>query len=816
MSIHPIYRRDFLKLASIITAGLLVSRCAPFLENNQSQLEATPGIGGPSLPFFLAVTGINYLGYPENRKVEAMEELSKALNNPEQADWLLSTLSRNWRRAPRMEQIRGALARGDALGWSDCPDSRLTVPDAIPRLNLNNISPSIVAGNGTNNVNMNIDNAGNLIDYPNWDASIPIDAVVEVRQIGAQPSLFPAGINKSVFLTHESIEGCGTGCGFLGGVDQLIKYPETGTQILIDHGVPKETIGFIENWIAQNKSRFTDPMKIGPEEWAKIGAELQASINYQKYGGGDHLVLWGVRQHGTETAIPMGVVDQFGNKHEFSEVQVLKDAIDYINRPHPVFEPMVKGQQPGINIISTAAKGSSYYFGEFKQGEAFVVNNESSTITKESLETLMGGAGYSPGALKQEGNIIELVADTDVEMTRLRQTFLQTSYADDFLKSGGLIVELIPEETGLFKKTVVLRNYENPLMLLALTPEEEILAKNGVQKISGAVRVIENADDASVMTVIVRSAKDNKDYSLQIPKANGYSGITAEILESAGLPIAEASKFEQFFIKCGGIFGKTAMVAGLIWMAVDGLKYINDDLMDLGDYVQLGITSQLADIKNDNDLLSSIAKLGLEQTPAYFVYKGGTRKDIGGLLNSRVQKSIDLATLGTIKDPSFLFKLDSRQIGIPLVVPDNDTDFLTPIKISPTSWVSVENKFSEDGSPIFEVSSFNCENTSTGEKMIFEKQINGDFIKITGPDFFSFQTLVKSEVNGEIFSIPLKFHFGDENQEVIVEPDYSSTTISMTPPPKYSVPDISNYIEEYGRGFASVFRAMDVILNALS
>lgn len=808
MSIKPnIYRRDFLKLAALFLASTAAVSCSPIhFENNQPQIETIPGFGGPSLPLYLALTGLQF---EKTKQAQALIEVQKVLNNPEQADWLLSTLARNWRRAPRMAQIREALARGDGFGWTDCPDSRLTIPDAIPRLNLSDLSPSVIAGNGTNNIRMNIVGE-ELIDYSNWDTNIPVDAVVEVRQIGAQPSLFPRGINKSVFLTHEAIEGCEFGCGFLSGVDELIKNPKVGIGILIDHGVPDETIGYIEKWIAQNQSRFVNPMKIGPKEWARIGAELQAHINSQKYGG-DHLVLWGVRQHGTETVIPMGVVDQFGRERDFSEVQVLKDAVDYINRPHPAFEQTVAGQQPGVNIISTSTKGPSYYFGEFEQNAAFVVNHDATTITKESLESLMTGAGYTTGALTQRGNIVELLADSDIEMTKLRQAFLSTSFADDFIKNGGLIVELVPDEfTGLIKKNIVLRNYENPLMMLTLSPEEELIAKNGVQKISGAVKLVERADNPNMMIVIVRSAKDGKDYSLQIPKTAGYSGITAEILEEAGLPIVEASKFEQFFVKCGGLLGKGLLAAGLIWMTVDGLKYISDDLMNRGKYVQLNPSSEIKDLPVVNDdIVNSLKNLNLIETAAYTFYKKNT-KQIEDLMSKRVDDSLALATQGQGYDPSFLLKLDANQVGVPLAGgPDSDVDYYTSIRVTPqcdwnTGW------FDGDGHYHPTIIGITFENVLTHEIINLTKNAEGKFENESTIDSLKFLVLVESPT-GEMYTIPFKFHVSDDLQNIIAEPDYFSEATSMIPPPEYSPPDIASYEKEYGK-LAGLFRAMDKVL----
>jgi len=723
----------------------------------------------PSLAFYSAITGIS-------ATTEHGVGLETIIGNSEQMDWFLSSLASNWRRTSQIEQVQAAINQGNAFGWSDCPDSRITIPDIVPGTNLPDFSPNFIAGNGTAGYGVTVDGAGRLINYqvvveggtsglPDWvTRSYPPQAVYEARQIGAQPSLFPAGVNQSVFLTHEALPSCGTGCGFLGGVDELIKNPQLGIGVLRNHGVPEETIGFIESWITSNSYRFPDLDNITPETWSRIGAEMQSYINYQKYQKG-HFVLYGVRAHGTESARVLGVVgyDDLGRLVELdpSEVPVLQGAIDFINQPHPAIEALVKGQQPGINVISTSRRTPSQLFGEFNQGEAFVVSHDASSLTTGSLEDLMTGAGYSAGALTQRGKIIELVADSEIEMAKLRQAFLGTTYADDWFREGGLLVELIPDETtGLFRRTIVLRNAENPSgALLTLSADEQVLVENGVTKlVAGTIRTIEVAGGETIL-VRVQSAADGKIYELSIPKSSAYSAITAETLEKAGLPAIEALWWEKSLAKLTKVLGPVAIVAGLAWMAYDGINWAIDT-MDLDRSVQLLNKGTLPKIPNQ-ELLQVIANKGMDHTVANTVFEGGSIGQTQNELIRRITASQLAGNVGIDMEIPFSIRLDDdTQVGIPALVTDEDTP--TPIR------VSCKYQTYETEPYIYEIT---YSNKDTGEAMVFQKQPDASFALVSGPELFEFSAIVTPpSYPGEHYAIPLKFSFA--NGVETVEPNY--------------------------------------------
>ncbi len=94
MSIKPKFsRRDFLKLATVGSASAAVlAACGPRRREGQPSPEIING--GPSLPFFLAMSGMRLPEDP-SRNAEAMAQLQKILSNPEQADNLLAVFIDN-------------------------------------------------------------------------------------------------------------------------------------------------------------------------------------------------------------------------------------------------------------------------------------------------------------------------------------------------------------------------------------------------------------------------------------------------------------------------------------------------------------------------------------------------------------------------------------------------------------------------------------------------------------------------------------------------------------------------------------------------
>jgi len=728
-------------LGASLRASFDLAGCAP-----ASQEQISNGDGGPSLPFFLAMSGMRLPDDP-NRNAEAMAQLQKILSNPAQADNLLAAVIDNQLSVAAGNVVSDqAIAEGRAIGASLCSDSRGTIFSKFPAISF---------GESTQM----------------W--------VTEARQAGAQPSLFRPNVTKSLFISHEALPFCEFGCGYLGGVEEILLHGDEGVQKLINHGVPQETITHILNWKEKYGSAFRFD-KLTPDEWAEVGGSIQAYMNGVGKGE-NHMVLFGVQSHGTGQFRPLGFVDETGRTISLTDgMQLypeLNGAAEFLNQPHPAIESLVAGQKPNINILSVSKHSPQAMFGDgiIKPGEAFVINHSVETISAESLDAmvadLVASQGYSIGALEQRGNMIFLTADNATDMAKLRQALMGSSFADDFLKKGGLIVELIPDEAGLFNRTVSLRNLENPLVFLKLSPEEEVLIKNGGQKILGAVQVAENFTGETIL-VRVQSTVDGKIYDVQIPKGSAYSAITAEVLEKAGLPAVEALWYEKALIGTGKFLGKAAIVAGLLWMVYDGVNYLTD-IMGQGDTIQFEMGDYLE--IQDGELLQSLVNMGLEDTLALRVYNGKNIVDVENQLIGRIDVHRKERETGmTPRDDSYFVRLDSRVIGIPFVAPDNDLDVATSIKVTPL-WHLGEYAVAEDGPPIV-IDSIIYENVVNGEQMTVVKNPDGTY-SLAGPDRLKFNTVIEQPGTDQFLSIPLEFKFNQQGQE-FVQPDYSPTTTS--------------------------------------
>jgi hypothetical protein len=750
MSKRPnLSRRDFLKVSAagwlgleLAALGLSSTACGPA----QKREQISNGGGGPSLPFFLAMTGMRMPDDP-NRNAEAMVQLQKILNNPVQADNLLAAVIDNQLSVAAGNVVSDqAVAEGRAIGASLCSDSRGTIFSKFSAISF---------GESTQM----------------W--------VTEARQAGAQPSLFRPNVTKSLFISHEALPYCEFGCGYLGGVEEILLHGDEGVQKLINHGVPQETIGHILSWKDKYGGSFRFD-KLTPDEWAEVGGSIQAYMNGVAKGE-NHMVLFGVQSHGTGQFRPLGFVDETGRTISLTDgMQLypeLNGAGEFLNQPHPAIESLVAGQKPDINILSVSKHSPQAMFGDdiIRPGQAFVINHPVETISADSLDAmvadLVASQGYSIGALEQRGNMIFLTADNASDMARLRQALLGSSFADDFLKNGGLIVEMIPDEAGLFNRNVILRNLENPLVYLKLTPQEEIIIKNGAQKILGAVKVGETLTGETIL-IRVQSAVDGKIYDLQVPKGSAYSAITAETLEAAGLPAVEALWYEKALVGAGKFLGKAALVAGLLWMAYDGINYVTD-LMGQGETVQfeMGDYAQI----QDGALLQALVDLGLEDSLALRTYYGKNVADVESLLIGRIDAHRKEAETGMArKDDAYFIRLDSRVIGIPFVAPDNDLDVATSIRVTPI-WHLGEYTGSEDGPPIV-IDSFVYENVVNGDTMTIIKNPDGTYSRL-GSETIKFSTVIKQPNTDEFLSIPLEFKFNEQGQE-FVQPDYSPTSTS--------------------------------------
>lgn len=759
-----ISRRDFLKLIGLgaATTAVLTGCVKAGIRPNFSSPTPEYGFsdGGPSLPFFLAMTGLQ----PE--QIKGFEYI---IADPDQRANFMKAIVGNQQSVNAGGIVTNqAIFEGRAIQVVACGDARVKTMAQFS---------AIVMDQHTQDA----------VNY--W--------VVENRQIGAQPALTKQGINKGLYFTHESLAGCGTGCGFLGGVEQYLI--DGNADALIKHGVPPDTIRYIDAW-KRNYGAKIDFQRINmaddaARQWSRIGAEVNSYINAM-YHGQEFWTVYGIQSHATGEFEILGAVNDLGQEiKDLSQIQKklpeLYGAAEFLNKPHPAIEALAGKQRPNANVLSISNHSPQGLFGDdfIKPGETFVINRTAGELTPQALDDLLAGSGYSLGALPQGSNTMYLVADSAEEMTQLRQKFLGSSFADDFLKRGGLIVEFIPDQQGLFQRTVAIRSLEDPLRYITLSAEEEALTKNGVRKIVGAISVTENIT-GETMLVRIQSTVDGKIYDVPIPKGSAYSAITAEVLERAGLPAVEALWYEKALVKFGGFLGKAGLMAGLLWMAYDGLKWYTD-VMGLGNTVQINEEFSTPQITGDgikieptnspeisDDLFRAIYNLGLSETPANKVYEGSDIYGIEKRLINRVISNKSERELGVQNPttPDYFIRLDdSLRLGIPFVASDSQKDIATSIQVIPTARLGPDNY-----SIIIDYITYR--NTANGEEMIFSKQWDGTFSQISGPPSLKFNTIIENpKSEGQYLSIPLKFSYGVEGREVI-EPNYEPQTLTKAKP----------------------------------
>lgn len=760
-------RRDFMKAVTYGSAAALLTACAPQaaeqtnspfsgIENNTNHEIWSSVEGGPSLPFLWAMTGVYLASTPGAEPF---------IKDPAQRDVLFGAYVGNQLSVADGNIVtEQALNEGRAIAGSFCSDSRLLIARAkkFRAMSMSQTTEEIF--------------------------------MVESRLAGAQPSLFDSRINKSLFVSHEATLNCGTGCGFLGGAEELFNNGAEGLSKLKAHGVPDETLYYIDMWNQAYGEKvfkaFKDSNKTpSAKEWAEIGAHMQAYMN-SNYNTKRHYVLYGVQQHGEGSFIPDGVIDDLGVKYTLREAldfaPELVGAAEYLNQPHSAIESLVKGQKPNANVISVSKHSPQALFGdEFIQpGETFVINQTSfpnGSVTPESLDGILASKGYSLGALEQRAKTIFLVADTTEEMAIVRRSLLGSAQLDKFLKEGGLIVELITDENGLFNKTAVLRSLENPLAYLTISGDEKIrsgeavITKNGASKIFGAIRIADTVQGETV-SVIVESARDRSLYELQVPKGSAYSAITLEALEKAGLPAFEALWYEKAFLTGGKLLGTLGMAAGLVWMAYDGVNYAAD-VMGLGDTMEFS-RYDYANIQ-DGELRQAVNDLGLELTPAGSEFKGNNLRELDFLLSRRVQNHIIEAGQGiTPKSDSVRIKLDSNVANIPFVLSDGAYDVGTSIEVIPISHKNYDFPIGDEKHVV--VDSIIYKNSANGETLTVTVNNTPDGNKSYSipdgtPKSLFFETIIANpKRKEELLSIPLEFTIGTDGVELI-RPHYTQT-----------------------------------------
>lgn len=735
LSNHNVYlsRRDFMKAAGIIGAGALLTACAPqsYTKNN-AEYDGSKEYGSvsmsPRLAFYLTTTGIRLPDEP-NARQNLLVELEALLNKPDQADEILGTLISN------QISINGgniateqAYVEGRVIEINICSDARGWTRSKV-RI------PTLSFGEK------------NLF-------------LVENRQAGTQPVKVRNEIKKSAFITHEIIPSCegGTTCGYLGGVEQaLLKGDDEARILLAQHKVPPETIEGIIAW----KNKYAGELdlqgnfggKTGrslAEEWAKVGGRIQAFIN-----GNEHLVAFGLQTNAEGTVEILGYANGKGQMFLPDQRPVgaddLAGAIEFLNQPHPRLDSFLK-QVPNINIFSVSQFSPQAMFGDgviFPEN-AFVVNQLGGKainpqaiddIINESIQSL----GYSVGALEQRARIVYLVADTPVEMAKVRQAFFGSSFSQKFLEDG-MIVELIPQANGLFERQVVVRSSKGP-GILNYTEHDGILSAFGVKKImlSGATKIIEEAGD--MMHVMIETMVDGKPKTMEIylPKGTKYGDITVDLLVKYGMPRMPALWYERALAGLGGL----VMVAGAILMAYDGGKFLHE-AFGYGDYIQM-----VGDILLDmpSGLRKSIIMSGLEGTIVGRGKRGDSLFQARMALTARGDKSgYDPAKT------SYLKSLDDRIFGLPFQIL-NDQDVALPIRVDVLETGSTTELAEDLGK--FVVTKYQYVDTRTEEKMIITYNPETGQYSKEGPDWFLFDApaIAYDNITGDptVYTVPAKF-----------------------------------------------------------
>lgn len=339
-----------------------------------------------------------------------------------------------------------AIRLGYACGIAGCGDSRVNYPKQFPNLT----SPTHSLNTAT----------GELIGVP-------------VYRVGTQPAVFQDGIKISVFAPHQTAACITGGCGAWDGIQTLVTKPD-GLELLKHHGVREATIEELTRLYNESLERglttFTDDdWRLLQERWSKIGARMQAEMNVKQWGG-NHYTAYGIYGHADDTFKTIGVVDAFGAEYAIDDFPKLKAVTSYLNQPHPIFEEIAKGQKP----IFVAANASRKYtipglFGNLTSESGLVFGSDVDKIgmkalTAQEARQLFAGSDYGMSVLRDQ-KFVALIADNARDMATLRHTLLTTGIEKggvvDFLNRGGAFFEMIPDNNGVIREVVYVRNIDD-------------------------------------------------------------------------------------------------------------------------------------------------------------------------------------------------------------------------------------------------------------------------------------------------------------------------------------------------------------------
>lgn len=438
-------RRDFLKLSAVGAASLAGgSLLASILACGGSAPDVMPTATQTPRVFELNNYDSFEIGSDVPPEIAFLSmatryrpEQFNLITNPLHRDILARIYLENAKvaRSGFANMVDEAILDGNACGLVGCGDSRVNYPKIFPNI------PTAVG---------ELDASGNIVGIPTY-------------RVGSQPAIFPKGTNISVFAPHQIGECLPGGCGALGGIETLINSPD-GVSQLMKHGVSQITIDELNRLIKLGAGT-------NAEDWARIGAQIQAEINTFA-SGNPHYAAYGIYGHADDSFKVLGVVDNLGYTHPIDDFPKLKAVTSYMNQPHPIIEELAKGQEPMIIGINGSRNHTiPGLFGDLTDESGLLFKSDVDKIpglpvSAADARQVIAGADYGINVLKNK-NFIVLVADNADDMAILRTTLLNEGVEQGSIKAffdrGGIIVEVMPDKTGKFANIANVRTVDDLL-----------------------------------------------------------------------------------------------------------------------------------------------------------------------------------------------------------------------------------------------------------------------------------------------------------------------------------------------------------------
>jgi len=297
--------------------------------------------------------------------------------------------------------------------------------------------------------------------FPFVDGSgnVPFVELQIVNSVGSQPTIFAEGTEFSVFTTHVGVCGSPDGCGFAGAIKKIL---ETNPNYF-DGKLSQATINEVKRMMAMGNMG-------DPGDWAKLGAQIQADLNFRMYNI-EHFTAFGEIGHADDSFTLLGIVDHKGNIYNINDprFKLLAEFSEYYNKPHAAVETLLAGQSPTVNIVNLSRTFPTTKLVGALAEQPEMVFKTGVNLTKDVPVTFseaahaFGGTDYSTWHLPQKGGgVVIVAADTMGDIATARAAmFAEGSGFPQFIENGGVVFEtLIDQQTGRFKGPFVLRTAE--------------------------------------------------------------------------------------------------------------------------------------------------------------------------------------------------------------------------------------------------------------------------------------------------------------------------------------------------------------------